>query len=242
MPLPSSSRRQFLRATAALGAGAAAGARFAAAATKTATAGAPGGLVQPPLPFAADALAPAISAETIGFHYGKHHKSYYDNVRKMTEGGALAGATLEQVIAKTANDPDKAALFNNAAQAWNHDFYWRSLSPKQTAPSAALGRAITRDFGSLDALKTQLTDAAVKRFGSGWGWLVVDGGKLKVTSTSNADLPLAHNLTALLTIDVWEHAYYLDHQNKRGDYVTALADGLMNWDFASANFSAAHAG
>jgi len=196
-------------------------------------------LTQPPLPFAPDALEPTISARTISFHYGKHHKGYFDNLAKAVAGTPLAALSLEEIIVQTAGAPDKVGVFNNAAQAWNHNFYWRSLSPTPQAPTGALAAAITRDFGSVDALKTQLAAASVARFGSGWGWLVLDGGTLKVVSTSNADLPFIHGQTPLLTIDVWEHAYSLDYENKRADYVNAVLDKTLNWAFAGEAFDKA---
>jgi len=196
-------------------------------------------LTQPPLPFAADALAPTISEKTIGFHYGKHHAAYFANLNKLVAGTPFAQDSLETIIVQTAGVSDKTGVFNNAAQAWNHNFYWLSLSPQPQSPSAALASAINRDFGSLDALKAQLSAASVTRFGSGWGWLVLEGGKLKVVSTSNADLPFIHGQTPLLTVDVWEHAYYLDYQNRRADYVAAVVGKTLNWDFAAKNFEAA---
>ncbi len=194
-------------------------------------------LTQPPLPFDPKALEPTISAQTIGFHYGKHHKAYFDNLNKAVAGTPLASATLEEIIIQTAGAPDRAGVFNNAAQAWNHNFYWQSLSPTPQAPSGALAAAVTRDFGSAEALKTQLASAATGRFGSGWAWLVLDRGALKVVSTSNADLPFIHGQRPLLTVDVWEHAYYLDYQNRRADHVKAVVDKLLNWDFAARNFA-----
>lgn len=196
-------------------------------------------LTQPPLPFAADSLAPTISEKTIGFHYGKHHKAYFDNLNKLVAGTPLAQDSLETIIVQTAGVADKTGVFNNAAQAWNHNFYWLSLSPQPQSPSGKLATAIDRDFGSLDALKTQLSAASVSRFGSGWGWLILEGGKLKVVSTSNADLPFIHGQTPLLTVDVWEHAYYLDYQNRRADYVGAVVGKTLNWDFATKNLDAA---
>jgi|SRR5580658_1382812 Fe-Mn family superoxide dismutase len=196
-------------------------------------------LTQPPLPFEPNALDPVISEKTIGFHYGKHHKAYFDNVNKAVAGTPMARATLEEIIVQTATDPEKTGLFNNAAQAWNHNFYWQSLTPQPHAPSGKLAAAIDRDFGSFDELKKQLGTVTTGRFGSGWGWLVLDGGKLEVVSTANADLPFIHDQTPLLTVDVWEHAYYLDFQNRRGDYVNALLDKTLNWEFASRNFEAA---
>lgn len=189
-----------------------------------------------PLPYAENALEPVISARTIGFHYGKHHKGYVDNLNKSAAGTEYADLPLEKIMAATAGQADKAALFNNAAQIWNHAFYWQSLQPKGGGePPAALARRIESDFGSVAACKKELAGAATSQFGSGWAWLVVDDGKLKAMKTGNADTPLTKGLKPLLTIDVWEHAYYLDYQNRRADYVNALLDSLINWEFAARN-------
>jgi Fe-Mn family superoxide dismutase len=238
MPTDTAPRRDFLKLS-LLTAGLALGTQGVAVAAETAVKLGASPLTQPPLPFDAAALDPVISARTIGFHYGKHHKAYFDNLNKAVAGTPWATSTLEQIIVGTAGVPEKAGVFNNAAQAWNHNFYWQSLSPTPQAPTGALAGAIDRDFGSLAALKTELAKASVSRFGSGWGWLVLDGGKLKVVSTSNADLPFIHGQTPLLTVDVWEHAYYLDYQNRRADYVAALLDKIVNWDFAAKNFDQA---
>jgi Fe-Mn family superoxide dismutase len=192
--------------------------------------------VLPPLPYADNALEPVISANTIGFHYGKHHKAYVDNLNKLTAGTEFADLPLEKIIAATAGKPDKAAIFNNAAQTWNHTFYWRSLKPDGGGePPAGVKQKIEASFGTLDALKKELAAAAMGQFGSGWAWLVLDGGKLKVVKTGNADSPLTSGLKPVLTIDVWEHAYYLDYQNRRADYVNAVLEKVMNWDFAAEN-------
>ena len=196
-------------------------------------------LTQPPLPFADTAMEPVISAETFGFHHGKHHKGYFDTLGKLVAGTPMADQTLEDIIIATAGDDTKKPIFNNAAQCWNHNFYWNSLSPETQMPSGALADAITADFGSHEAMKEALAKASIGQFGSGWGWLVVEDGKLRVVGTGNADLPFIHGQTPLLTIDVWEHAYYLDYQNRRPDYVDALVDGHLNWDFAARNFAAA---
>ena len=186
--------------------------------------------ILPPLPYADNALDPVISANTLSFHYGKHHKTYVDNLNKLVAG------TEEKVIAATAGQADKAGVFNNAAQIWNHTFYWNSLSPKGGGePPAALKKKIEASFDTVEACKKELAAAATTQFGSGWAWLVQDGDKLKVVKTSNADLPLAKGLKPLLTIDVWEHAYYLDYQNRRVDYVNAVLDKLINWGFAADN-------
>jgi len=192
--------------------------------------------VLPPLPYAENALEPVITARTIGFHYGKHHKAYVDNLNKLIAGTEYADLSLEKIITGTAGRPEKTAIFNNAAQIWNHTFYWNSMKPKGGGePPAALKQRIEASFGSVDACKKELADAAVSQFGSGWAWLVVDGGKLKVVKTTNADTPLTTGVKPLLTIDVWEHAYYLDYQNRRADYVSAVLDKLINWEFALQN-------
>ncbi|MBI3987385.1 MAG: superoxide dismutase [Lentisphaerae bacterium] len=192
--------------------------------------------VLPSLPYAENALDPAISAKTIGFHYGKHHKGYVENLNKLAAGTEFADLTLEQIIAATAGKADKTAFFNNAAQAWNHTFYWSSLKPKGGGePPAMLKQKIEAAFGTVDACKKELATAATTQFGSGWAWLVLDGGTLKVVKTGNADSPLIQGKKPLLTLDVWEHAYYLDYQNRRADYVAAVLDKLINWDFAAKN-------
>jgi Fe-Mn family superoxide dismutase len=189
-----------------------------------------------PLPYADNALDPVISANTISFHYGKHHKTYVDNLNKLIAGTEFAGLKLEKIITETAGKADKSAIFNNAAQAWNHTFYWSSLKPKGGGePPAALKQKIEASFGTLDACKKGLAVAAMSQFGSGWVWLVLDSGKLKVAKTGNADLPLTKGMKPLLTIDVWEHAYYLDYQNRRADYVNAVLEKLINWSFAADN-------
>jgi Fe-Mn family superoxide dismutase len=192
----------------------------------------------PPLPYKDDALAPFITANTLSFHYGKHHKAYVDNLNKLAEGKRYGTMSLEDVVKASAKEAADAGIFNNAAQIWNHTFYWNSMKQGGGGtPSGKLLEKITADFGSFDALKTQFADAAKTQFGSGWAWLVLDGGKLKVTKTGNADTPLAHGQKALITCDVWEHAYYLDFQNRRPDYVAAFLDKLVNWDFAAANLA-----
>jgi superoxide dismutase, Fe-Mn family len=189
----------------------------------------------PPLPYADDALAPVISAETIGFHYGKHHAAYVNNLNNLVKDGPLAEQALEQIIA----DAGPGGIFNNAAQVWNHTFYWNSMSPSGGGdPSGALRAAVEASFGSVDAMKQELADKAKTQFGSGWAWLVKNAdGSLAVTQTSNADLPMKHGQTALLTIDVWEHAYYVDYRNLRPSYVDAWIEKLANWEFAAANFA-----
>ena len=193
-------------------------------------------LTLPALPFAENALDPVISANTLGFHYGKHHMAYLNNLNKLVDGTEFAEMPLEKIVAATAGKPDKVAIFNNAAQTWNHTFYWNSLKPKGGGePPAALKQMIEASFGSVEACKKELAATAISQFGSGWAWLVLDGGKLKVVKTANADTPMTAGMKPLLTIDVWEHAYYLDYQNRRADYVNAVLDKLINWEFALKN-------
>ena len=190
----------------------------------------------PSLPYPDNALDPLISAKTIGFHYGKHHKTYVDNLNKLIEGTEFADLPLVKIITKAAGIADKAAIFNNAAQTWNHTFYWQSLRPNGGGePPAKLKQKIEASFGTVDACKKELSAAAMAQFGSGWAWLVLDGDKLKVVKTGNAEVPLTTGLKPLLTIDVWEHAYYLDYQNRRADYANAVLDKLINWNFATEN-------
>lgn len=190
----------------------------------------------PPLPYADTALEPIISAKTVGFHYGKHHQGYVDNLNKQILGTEFAGMPLEKIITGAAGKPEYTAIFNNAAQTWNHTLYWRSLRPKGGgAPPEALQHKIETSFGSLDACKKELAAAAMAQFGSGWAWLVLNGDNLEVSRTSNADVPMTAGMKPLLVIDVWEHAYYLDYQNRRLDYVKAVLDTLIHWDFAAEN-------
>lgn len=191
----------------------------------------------PALPYARDALSPHISEETLNYHYGKHHQAYVDNLNKMIDGTPHASASLEDIIHASAGDASKAGVFNNAAQIWNHTFYWHSMSPNGGgAPNGAVASAINDSFGSYDAFKEQFAAAGATQFGSGWAWLVQAGGKLEIRKTANAETPLTDKgCTPLLTMDVWEHAYYLDFQNKRPAYITAFLDGLVNWDFANQN-------
>ena len=192
--------------------------------------------VLPPLPYPDNALDPVISANTLSFHYGKHHKAYVDNLNKLIAGTELADLSLEEIIASTAGKADKIGVFNNAAQVWNHTFYWNSLSPKGGGePPSALKQKIEASFGSVEACKKELATAATTQFGSGWAWLAQNGDKLQVVKTGNAELPLTKGIKPLLTIDVWEHAYYLDYQNRRPDYVNAVLDKLINWGFAADN-------
>lgn len=187
----------------------------------------------PKLPYAENALEPVISAKTISFHYGKHHKGYVNNLNKMIAKTEYADMSLENIIKATAGKPDKAGIFNNAAQVWNHTFYWNCLSPKGGGrPTGKLQAALNASFGECEKFMADFANAALTQFGSGWAWLVKDGKKLKIVKTSNAETPLTQGVTPLLTIDVWEHAYYLDYQNKRADYVAAVIKKLMNWKFA----------
>ena len=193
------------------------------------------------LPYQEDALAPTISARTISFHYGKHHAGYVKTLNGLVAGTQYEGRTLEEIVRTSAARGD-TAIFNNAAQAWNHTFYWNSLAParKGGAPSAGLLAAIESAFGSLDACKAALVDAAVKRFGSGWAWLVAENGKVSVESTPNAETPIVRpGATPLAVVDVWEHAYYLDWQNLRADYAKAVVGGLIDWNTASRRFGQA---
>ena len=192
----------------------------------------------PPLPWPDDALAPVISAQTIGFHHGKHHKTYVETLNKLVAGTAYEGQSLEQIIRATAGKSERAEVFHNAEQSWNHAFYWQCLKPKGGGkPTGPLAGAIDQAFGGYDKFKSEFADAAVKQFGSGWAWLVAEGESVKVIKTANADNPLIRDQTALLTIDVWEHAYYLDYQNRRADHVKAVIDKLLNWEFAARNFA-----
>jgi Fe-Mn family superoxide dismutase len=191
-----------------------------------------------PLPYAENSLDPVITAHTIGFHYRKHHQGYVDNLNKLVAGTDYAALSLEKIITATSGRAEAAAIFNNAAQIWNHTFYWKSLRAKGGGdPPAALKEKMAAAFGSVDGCKKELASMAVSQFGSGWGWLVLDGDKLKVVKTANAETPLTTGMKPLLTIDVWEHAYYLDFQNRRADYVATVLDKLINWDFALENFS-----
>ena len=193
-------------------------------------------IVLPPLPYAENALEPVITAKTLSFHYGKHHKAYVDNLNKLIAGTDYSDLSLEEIIKGTVGRPERAAIFNNAAQIWNHTFYWNCLNPKGGGePPAALKNMLEASFGSVDAFKKELAAAAVSQFGSGWAWLVLEDDKLKVVKTANAEDPLTTGKKPLLTIDVWEHAYYLDYQNRRPDYVNAVLDKLINWEFALQN-------
>jgi superoxide dismutase, Fe-Mn family len=190
----------------------------------------------PDLPYEQNALEPHISSETLGFHHGKHHAAYVSKMNAAIDGTDKADLSLEDLIRKAAADGDQA-LFNNAAQTWNHTFYWNSMAPDGGGtPSGDLGDRINRDFGSFDAFKKAFADAGATQFGSGWAWLVVKDGKLDVRKTLNAETPLTEDgVVPLLTMDVWEHAYYLDFQNRRPDYIETFLDKLVNWEFAASN-------
>lgn len=194
----------------------------------------------PPLPYKQDALEPHLSQRTLSFHYEKHHQGYVTNLNNLIQGTELAHKSLEEIIRTSANNPEKIAIFNNAGQVWNHNFYWNSLSPQGGGqPTSSLGEKIVKDFGNFENFAELFKQAGVGQFGSGWAWLVLDqDGSLKITKTLNADLPLIHDQKALLTCDVWEHAYYLDYQNRRPDYLDIFLKHLANWDFAQRNFEA----
>jgi superoxide dismutase, Fe-Mn family len=190
----------------------------------------------PPLPYAENAFEPVLSSSTIAIHYGKHHKGYVDTLNRLVVATPFASMSLEEIVVSTSGKPEHVAIFSNAAQAWNHAFYWRSLHPNAPAVnSPTLKARIHASFGSLETLKHELRAAATSKFGSGWAWLVAVGARLMIVTTSNADTPLTRNLRPLLAIDVWEHAYYLDFQNRRAEYVQAVVDRFLNWEFAAEN-------
>jgi Fe-Mn family superoxide dismutase len=196
----------------------------------------------PPLPYDEDALEPVISAETIGFHYGKHHKAYVETLNKLVAETEFQAQPLETIIKRTAGNSNWAPLFNNAAQVWNHTFFWESLTPESSGgPNGELAKKIEVAFGGYEGFKKQFADAAAAQFGSGWAWLVVDANTegLKIVTTGNAEVPFTKGQVPLLTLDVWEHAYYLDYQNRRPDYARAVAGKLLNWEFATANWERA---
>ena len=193
----------------------------------------------PDLPYAPNALEPHITANTISFHHGKHHQTYVTNLNNLIQGTALENEALEDIIKATAGDASKAGVFNNGAQVWNHTFYWHSMTPNGGGePTGAIKAKIEEEFGSYAAFKEAFKTAGATQFGSGWAWLVLEDGKLKITKTSNADTPMVHGQKALLTADVWEHAYYLDYQNRRPDYLEIFLNHLVNWDFANKNLEA----
>ena len=186
----------------------------------------------PPLPYPKDGLEPHMSSRTLEFHYGKHHQTYVTTLNKLVEGTPFASQSLEEIIRATAKDESKAQIFNNAAQVWNHTFFWNCMRPRGGGkPSGDVLKRIEQAFGGLDKFTQEFKHAATTQFGSGWAWLVLDGGQLKVTKTANAVNPLSQGKTAVLTCDVWEHAYYLDFQNRRPDFVQTFLDHLVNWEF-----------
>lgn len=186
----------------------------------------------PELPYSMDALEPYISSRTLEFHYGKHHSAYANNLNKLVMGTPLEKETLQYIVCKTANNPDTRGIFNNAAQVWNHSFYWECMKPGGGGkPPEELLDIIKRDFGGFEAFLAAMKEAGTTQFGSGWAWLVLEEDRLKIIKTSNADLPKGHFQKPLLTIDVWEHAYYLDYQNRRPDYISTFLDHLVNWEF-----------
>ena len=193
--------------------------------------------VLPQLPYRENALEPVISARTISFHYGKHHAGYVDTLNKLVEGTSFAGRPLEETVLQAAKDPKTAAIFHNAAQVWNHNFYWLSMAAEGGGePSGKLKRSIESDFGTFKDFRNVFTKAAVGEFGSGWVWLTVKReGKLEIAVTSNADTPLTDGKKPLITLDLWEHAYYLDFQNRRADYIASWFDKVVNWRFAEQN-------
>lgn len=193
----------------------------------------------PPLPYEKDALEPHISANTLSFHHGKHHQAYVTNLNNLLKDHPLANASLEEVILQSAGKPGMMGIFNNAAQVWNHTFYWHCMKPNGGGmPSDSLTAKLEEAFGSFEKFCEEFKQASVTQFGSGWAWLVADkDGKLKILKTGNADLPMAHNCVALLTCDVWEHAYYLDYQNRRPDYVDTFLKHLINWDFVESQLA-----
>ena len=192
-----------------------------------------------PLPWDEKALEPTISAKTISFHYHKHHQTYVDTLNTLVAGKKFADMKLEKIVQATAESQDdgEKKIFNNAGQVWNHDFYWRSLTPAKTEPSGKLASAIARDFGDVSTLIAQLAEAGKTQFGSGWAWLVSKGGKLSIEKTASAMTPMAKGVNCLLTIDVWEHAYYLDYQNARPKYLESVLGNILNWDYAADNLA-----
>lgn len=203
-------------------------------------AGSAGAIEFRPLPYAENALNPYISSTTLGFHHGKHQRGYVETCNRLLAGSELEGEPLPRIIEATVSDPARVALFNAAAQAWNHDFYFDSMRPKGGGmPGGAIADQIAATFGTYGEFRKVFTEAAAGVFGSGWVWLVLTGDRLRIATTGNADTPLTSGAVPLLTLDVWEHAFYLDYQNRRADYVAAWLDHLVNWDFAAANLTAA---
>jgi Fe-Mn family superoxide dismutase len=194
----------------------------------------------PPLPYPKNALEPHVSERTMDFHHGRHHQAYVTNLNNLVKGSPMESQSLEELIRANYRDTSRTGVFNNAAQVWNHTFFWSSMKPRGGgAPSGDVAQAITRDCGGLDKFKDQFKAAAVGQFGSGWAWLIADRGQLKIVATPNAVNPLADGQAALLTCDVWEHAYYLDYQNRRPDFVQTFLDHLVNWDFVAQNLAKA---
>ncbi|MBT4290463.1 MAG: superoxide dismutase [Deltaproteobacteria bacterium] len=195
-------------------------------------------ILLPDLPFAKDALTPHISANTLDYHYGKHHNAYITNLNNLVTGSDLENDELETIIKKTSGVADKVGVFNNAAQVWNHTFYWNSMKANGGGlPSGNVADLINGTFGSFENFVSEFKQAGVTQFGSGWAWLILENGQLKITKTANADTPIAHRQTPLLTVDVWEHAYYLDYQNRRPDYLAVFIKHLINWDFINSHLS-----
>jgi superoxide dismutase, Fe-Mn family len=194
----------------------------------------------PPLPYAQDALQPHMSAETLEYHHGKHHKAYVDTGNKLLEGSGLESKSLEEVVRTAYGKPDLQGLFNNASQHLNHIHFWKWMKPKGGgAIPGALEKQIVADFGNVDAFKEQFVQAGVTQFGSGWCWLVIENGKLSLAKTPNGESPMAYDKTAILGCDVWEHSYYLDYRNRRPDYVKAFIDNLVNWEYVAELFAKA---
>ena len=190
----------------------------------------------PPLPYAKNALIPHISEQTLEFHYGKHHQTYVTNLNNLVQGSENESKSLEELISQSSAKADMVGIFNNAAQVWNHTFFWNCMKPNGGGqPTGVLLEKINTSFGSYEKFASDFKQAALTQFGSGWAWLVQDGNDLKITKTANADLPMVHDQQALLTCDVWEHAYYLDYQNRRADFVQTFLDNLVNWNFVENN-------
>lgn len=191
---------------------------------------------QPNLPYSQDALEPYISSRTLEFHYGKHHQAYVEKTNQLMDEAAVKNLSLEEIIKETANQPNQQTLFNNAAQVWNHNFFWNSLKPGGGGkPSGLVAERIEQDLGSYENFVKEFKAAAMGQFGSGWAWLILQGTELAITKTANAEVPLKNDLIPLLTVDVWEHSYYLDYQNRRADYLQAIIDHLVNWEFVNEN-------
>lgn len=228
-------RREFMKVSASLGVLAA----FPMVGIGCAKSGKPAGPISlTDLPYAEDALSPHISAKTISFHYGKHHRGYLDKLNGLIHGTPLSGLPLEEIVRKTHGQADQVAVFNNAAQVYNHAFYWNSMKPGGGGkPGGAVAGKIDAGFGGYEKFVQAFSEAAASQFGSGWAWLVADGEALKIVKTANADTPIATGMKPLITIDVWEHAYYLDYQNRRADYIQAFLEHLVNWEFAEKNLA-----